>query len=72
MNTDNFTAWQIALQNRDNALYSMLGLALLLVGSYLFTYVNWIPPKWGKYIRLTYEVGGVLLYFGIVYVCAKG
>ena len=72
MNTDNFSAWQVALQNRDTALYLMLLLAMLLVGSYLFTYVNWIPPKWGKYIRLVYEIGVVLLYIGIVYVCAKG
>lgn len=72
MNTDNYLAWQNALADRDRALYGMLFLALLLIGSYLFTYVNWIPPTWGKRIRIAYEIGGVLLYIGIVYVCYRG
>lgn len=72
MNTDNYLAWQLAIQDRDRALYGMLGLAFLLVGSYLLTYVKWVPPIWGKRIRIAYEVGGILLYIGIVVVCAKG
>lgn len=68
MNTDNYKAWQLAIADRDRALYGMLLLAFLLVGSYLLTYVNWIPPKWGKRIRFFYEVGGILLYIGIIIV----
>jgi len=72
MNTDNYMAWQTALQDRDRALYGMFLLAVLLIGSYLFTYAKWIPPIWGKRIRIAYEIGGILLYAGIVIVCAKG
>lgn len=68
MNTDNYNAWQLALADRDRALYGMFLLAFLLVGSYLLTYVNWVPPKWGKRIRFAYEVGGILLYIGIIVV----
>ena len=70
MNTDNYRAWQIALQQRDQALYGLLALAFMLVGSYLFTYAAWVPPVWGRRIRVAYEVGGILLYIGIVVVCA--
>jgi len=74
MNTDNYANWQIALAERDRALYAMLILAVALVGSYLFTYFfpKWIPPIWGKRIRIAYEIGGILLYIGIVIVCAEG
>jgi len=72
MNTDNYNAWQLALQDRDRALYGMLLLAGLFVVSYLITYVKWIPPIWGQRLRIAYEIGGVLLYVGIVYVCIKG
>jgi len=72
MSTDNFRAWQLALQQRDQALYALILLAAILVGSYLLTYATWLPPVWGRRIRLAYEVGGVLLYTGIVIVCIKG
>lgn len=68
MNTDNYRAWQLALADRDRALYGMLLLAFLLVGSYLFTYAKWVPSKWGKRIRFAYEVGGILLYIGTIIV----
>ena len=71
MNTDNYLAWQDALKDRDNALYGMLILAFILVGSYLVTYAKWVPPTWGKRIRVAYEIGGVLLYFGIIYISNK-
>ena len=72
MTTDNYHAWQMALQDRDRALYAMLLLAFMLVGSYLITYVKWVPPIWGKRIRVAYEIGGIFLYIGIVVVCARG
>ena len=71
MNTDNYLAWQLALKDRDTALYGIFVLALLLVGSYLLSYVEWVPPIWGKRIRIAYEVGGILLYIGIVYISNK-
>ena len=71
MGTENFTAWQQALQDRDRALYGLLLLAFVLVGSYLLTYAKWIPPKWGARIRGAYEVGGILMYIGIIVVCMK-
>jgi len=72
MNTDNYRAWQEALNQRDQALIAMFGLALLMVGSYLVTYLPWVPPAWGRRIRLSYEIGGILLYIGIIVVCANG
>lgn len=71
MNTDNFRAWQLALQQRDQALYALILLAGILVGSYLLTYATWLPREWGRRVRIAYEVGGVLLYIGIVIVCLK-
>ena len=71
MDTSNYRAWQLALQQRDQALYALLALAFMLVGSYLFTYAKWIPQIWGRRIRAAYEMGGILLYIGIVIVCAK-
>jgi len=68
MNTDNYLSWQNALLDRDKALYSLLLLAFILVGSYLITYM--LPPEFGKRLRVAYEVGGILLYIGIVAVCA--
>ena len=68
MNTDNYNAWQLALKDRDRALYWMMILAVGLVGSYLLTYAKWIPPGWGKRIRVAYEIGGIFLYIGIVIV----
>lgn len=72
MNTDNYIAWQLAIQDRDRALYGLVVLALVLVGSYLITYAKWVPPVWQKRLRLAYEVGGVFLYIGIIAVCARG
>lgn len=72
MNTDNYLAWQQLLEERDRALYWLLLLAAGLVGSYLITYVEWIPQRYGKLIRAAYEVGGILLYIGIVIISARG
>lgn len=72
MNTDNYRAWQLLLDQRDKALYMLLGIAIILVGSYLITYVNWIPAKLGKRLRLIYEIGGLALYIGTIIVCLKG
>jgi hypothetical protein len=72
MNTDNYRAWQTALKDRDAALYGLLILAAVLVGSYLITYAKWLPPAWGKRLRLAYEIGGALLYIGIIIVCTNG
>lgn len=71
MDTSNYSAWQLALKQRDQALYGLLLLAVVLVGSYLFTYAKWLPPAWGKRIRIAYEIGGVMLYIGIIIVCLK-
>jgi len=71
MNTDNYRAWQALLNQRDQALYAMFGLAVLFIGSYLITYVSWIPEKTGRMLRAAYEIGGILLYIGIIIVCAK-
>lgn len=71
MNTDNYRAWQLALQQRDQALYGLLLLAGILVGSYLLTYAKWVPATWGRRIRIAYEMGGILLYAGIIIVCSK-
>jgi len=73
MNTDNYRAWQELLNQRDQAIYLLFGLAAILVIAYLITYAEkWVPPKIGKLIRLAYEIGGLALYVGIVAVCAKG
>ena len=71
MDTSNFVAWQQAILQRDQALYGLAALALALVGSYLLTYAEWVPTTWARRIRLAYEVGGVLLYIGIIAVCAN-
>lgn len=71
MTTDNFIAWQDLLIVRDRGLLLLFALSMFLIGSYLVTYVTWIPPKWGKYTRLVYEVGGILLYILLVYVSVK-
>lgn len=72
MDTKNYLAWKALLNQRDLALYGLLFLAVALVGSYLITYVEWLPAKYGKVIRYTYEIGGLLLYIGIVIVCVIG
>lgn len=71
MNTDNYAAWQQLLNQRDHGLYMLLLLATFLVGSYLITYAYWIPQKYGRLIRVAYEIGGILLYIGIVIVSAR-
>lgn len=69
MNTDNYRAWQALLLDRDQGIYILFFLAAFLVGSYLITYVNWIPQKYGRKIRAAYEIGGILLYVGLIYIC---
>jgi len=71
MNTDNFIAWQALLNERDKGLYLLLALAAFLVGSYLISYLTWIPPKYGRIIRGMYEVGGIMLYIGLVIISLK-
>jgi len=72
MNTQFYQAWRAAMQQRDQALYILLVLAVILVGSYLITYVNWVPDKWGRRLRATYEIGGALLYLGMLIVSILG
>lgn len=66
--TPRFYLWQDALVARDQGMYSLIGLGVLFVGSYLITYVPWIPDKPGKALRVGYEVGGILLYVGMLVV----
>jgi hypothetical protein len=68
--TDRFYLWQQALRERDQGMYSLVGLAFLFVGSYLITYVPWVPDRYGRVLRLCYEVGGGLLFIGMIIVSA--
>lgn len=66
--TPKYYLWQQALADSHRGIYSLVGLAVLFVGSYLITYVPWISDKLGKYLRISYEIGGVLLYAGMLVV----
>jgi hypothetical protein len=66
--TPKYYLWQQALDNSHRGMYSLMMLAVLFVGSYLMTYVPWIPNKYGKALRIGYEVGGVFLYAGMLVV----
>lgn len=68
--TDRYWLWQQALTERDQGMMSLFILAIALVVSYLVTYVPWLPQKYGKVLRKAYEVGGVLLYIGVLLVSA--
>jgi len=66
--TERYLIWQKELTQRDLGMYTLSGLAVLLVVSYLLTYADWLPPTVGKGLRFVYEVGGGLLYLGIIVV----
>ena len=68
--TERYTLWRQALIDRDHGIYSLLALSLMFVVSYLVTYAPWVPARWGKYIRFAYEVGGALMFAGMVVVSA--
>ncbi len=68
--TDRYWLWQQALDQRDRGMLSLFTLAILMVVSYLITYVDWLPPKVGRVLRIVYELGGVILYVGILIVSA--
>jgi len=69
--TERYLLWREALVNRDRGMYSLMILAVLFVVSYLVTYVPWIPERWGRYLRISYEIGGVILFVGMILVSAK-
>lgn len=68
--TNRFYLWQQALQERDQGMYALVGLAVLFVLSYLITYAPWVPQRLGNFIRICYEFGGAFLLLGMIIVSA--
>jgi len=68
--TDRYWLWQQALTERDQGMMSLFVLAAVLVASYLITYAPWLPQRYGRALRRAYEIGGALLYVGVLVVSA--
>lgn len=64
--TDMYIVWQTSMTNRDHALYWLSGIGIMFVGSYLISYVPWLPIRWARLLRWGYEAGGALMFVAII------
>lgn len=72
MDTVLFELWQTNIDNQNEAINMLAGLGVFLVLCYLISYAPWLPVKWANLLRVGYEMGGVMLYAGIIVISLIG